>query len=136
MKNIQSFEADKYTTTKTGGLFKKPLYAPVEEGIYQMQDDERLYVTSLSFEQESELGEGQNAGNISQYPLEDVLDKFYCHVSDFYEELNAADSTTCYLEFASPDIEDIRKLRSIIGKHVYDREREEGGRTYVDLAIE
>ena len=130
MKNIKSYEAEKYTTAKTGGLFKKPLYAPIEEGIYQMQDDEGLYVTSLSFEQEPELGED------SQYPLDDVLDKFYCHVSDFYEELSTTDSTTCYLEFASPDVDDVRKLRSIIGKHVYNKEREEGGQTYVDLVIE
>lgn len=130
MKNIKSYDAEKYTTAKTGGLFKKPLYTPVEEDIYQMQDDERLYVTSLSFEQEPELGED------SQYPLEDVLDKFYCHVSDFYEELNVADSTICCLEFAAPNVEDVRKLRSIIGKHVYNKEGEEGGQTYVDLAIE
>lgn len=136
MKNIKSYDAEKYTTAKTGGLFKKPLYAPVEEGIYQMQDDERLYVTSLSFEQEPELEEGQNAADISQYPLEDVLDKFYCHVSDFYEELNTADSMICCLEFASPNVEDVRKLRSIIGKHVYNKEREEGGQTYVDFVIE
>ena len=71
MKNIKPYEAEKYATAKTGGLFKKPLYALVEEGIYQMQDGERLYVTSLSFERELELGED------SQYPLEDVLDKFY-----------------------------------------------------------
>lgn len=136
MKNIKSYDAEKYTTAKTGGLFKKALYAPVEKGIYQMQDNERLYVTSLSFEQEPEHEEGQSAADISQYPLEDILDKFYCHVSDFYEELNLAGSSTCYLEFAAPDLEDVRKLRSIIGKHVFNKEREEGGRTYVDLAIE
>jgi len=130
MKNIKPFEAEKYATEKTGELFKKPLYALVEEGIYQRQDDEGLYVTSLSFEQEPELGED------SQYPLEDVLDKFYCHVSDFYEELNAGKSAICYREFASPDLDDVRKLRSLIGKHVYNKDREEGGQTYVDLVIE
>ena len=136
MKNIKSFEAEKYTTEKTGGLFKKPLYAPVEEGIYQKQDDERLYVTSLSFEQEPELGEGLSAAEISQYPLEDLLDKFYCHVSDFYENLNSADSTTCYLEFAASDLEDIQGLRGVIGKHVYNKENERDGKVYVDLVIE
>ena len=136
MKNIKSFAAEKYTTAKTGGLFKKALYAPVEEGIYQMQDNERLYVTSLSFEQEPELEEGQSAADISQYPLEDILDMFYCHVSDFYEEQNLAGSSTCYLEFAAPDLEDVRKLRSIIGKHIFNKEREKGGQTYVDLVIE
>ncbi|MBQ9068033.1 MAG: hypothetical protein IJ131_03080 [Eggerthellaceae bacterium] len=130
MKNIKPYEAEKYATAKTGGLFKKPLYALVEEGIYQMQDGERLYVTSLSFERELELGED------SQYPLEDVLDKFYCHVSDFYEELNDTDSATCYLEFAASDLEDVRSLRGIIGKHVYNQENERDGKVYVDLVIE
>ena len=51
-----------------------------------------------------------------------MLDEFFCHVSDFYEELNTTDSETCYLEFAAPDLDDVKKLRSIIGKHVYNKD--------------
>lgn len=110
------------------------------QNAYQMlmyrDGEEEIYITSLSFLQEPELGEGEGADEISQYPLEDILDKFYCYVSDFYKELNTSDSKICYLEFASPDISDIRALRGIIGKHVYNKEYEEGGETYTELVIE
>ncbi len=114
MKNIESYNAEKYKDSR---------YSSVEEGIFQTDDNgEILYVTSLSFVQEPELGEGSNAGCISQYPLEDILDKFYCYISDFYDELNSEKEEVCYQEFASPDLADIVKLRTIIGKHVYNQE--------------
>lgn len=114
MKQIQNYEAPKYLSGA---------YSKVERGIYQHEEDgETLYVMSLSFVQEPDFGEGTRADDISQYPLEDVLDEFFCHVSDFYEELNTADSETCYLEFAAPDLDDVKKLRSIIGKHVYNKD--------------
>ncbi|MBP3889076.1 MAG: hypothetical protein J6F30_15750 [Cellulosilyticum sp.] len=72
---------------------------------------------------------------ISQYPLENLLDQFYVHISDFYEELNSKSNITCYYEFASPDLEDIQKLRSIIGKHVYNRTTTQDGENYVSLVI-
>lgn len=124
MKQIENYVADKYSNNR---------YIEIEEGIYKInENNEVLYVTSLSFVQEPEFDEGDNANCISQYPLEDILDKFYCHISDFYEELNTVDSQKCYQEFASPDVEDIKKLRSIIGKHVYNKEIDE----YIQLIIE
>lgn len=125
MKEIKNYHANKYDTEA---------YKMLEEGIYETmdEDEEALYVTSLSFVQEPELSEGENAADISQYPLEDILDKFYCHISDFYEELNGEDSQVCYQEFASPEFEDVQNLRSIIGKHVYNKEEGE----IVKLVIE
>ena len=124
MKQIENYVADKYSDDR---------YIEIEEGIYKInENNEVLYVTSLSFVQEPEFNEGDNANFISQYPLEDILDKFYCHISDFYEEYNTVDSQKCYQEFASPDIEDVKNLRSIIGKHVYNKEINE----YIELIIE
>ncbi len=124
MKQIENYNANKYSSDT---------YSEIENGVFEVKEDgESLYVTSLSFVQEPEFDEGANASYITQYPLEDILDKFYCHISDFYEELNTDDSQKCYQEFASPDLEDIRNLRSIIGKHVYNKEVEE----YVELIIE
>lgn len=124
MKQIENYSAEKYSSG---------VYSKVEDGIFKTEDDgEALYVTSLSFVQEPEFEEGENAGEISQYPLEDILDEFLCHIGDFYEELNTADSLRCCLEFASPDVENVRKLRTIIGKHVYNKEEGE----YVKLIIE
>ena len=45
-------------------------------------------------------------------------------------------SRVCYLEFAATDIEDIQNLRSIIGKHVYNREYEKDEKVYIKLVIE
>ena len=80
----------------------------------------KLYVTSLTFELEPELGDGPNSRQLAQYPLEDLLDYSKVYISDTYEELNTANSRQCYLEFASEDIKDVRKLRGIISKHVYN----------------
>ena len=124
MKQIENYNANKYSSD---------MYSEIENGEYETKEDnERLYVTSLSFVQEPVFNEGANASGISQYPLEDVLDKFYCYISDFYEELNIVDSEKCFQEFASPDLEDIRDLRSLIGKHVYNKEIE----GYIKLIIE
>lgn len=124
MKQIENYSANKYDSA---------IYSKIENGIYEVQDDgESLYVTSLSFIQEPEFDEGTNASTISQYPLEDILDKFFCHISDFYKLLNTAESQTCYQEFASPDLKDIKNLRSLIGKHVYNKEIGK----YVELIIE
>lgn len=116
MKDIKNFNAPKY-----GGAG----YTLVEEGVYKTVDNgkifngETIYVTSLSFIQEPEFDEGSSAAEISQYPLEDILDEFGCWISDFYYDLNTEDSTVCYQEFASGTAEEIKDLRSIIGKHVY-----------------
>ena len=79
MKEIKNYDARKYETEA---------YKKLAEGIYETmdEDDEALYVTSLSFVQEPELGEGENAADISQYPLEDILDKFYYDVEKWTNE--------------------------------------------------
>lgn len=124
MKEIHNFNAPKYNS---------PEYSLIEDGIYKTENNgEIIYVTSLSFIQEPEFGEGQNAADISQDPLEEILDNFMCYVSDFYPDLNTADSSVCYQEFASTDMEDLQELRSIIGKHAYEKNMGK----YTELVIE
>ena len=120
MKNITNYRATKYVP---------PLYAEVSPDIYKC---EHGFVTSLSFEQEPEYEEGTTAAEISQYPLEDILDHFCVYISDFYKELNVESSATCYLEFCADSVERILQLRDIIGKHVYNKEA--GG--VIDLVVE
>ncbi|MBO5576654.1 MAG: hypothetical protein J5956_10230 [Ruminococcus sp.] len=92
-----------------------------------------MYVTSLVFEPEPELDENEPTdAYISQYPLEDILDKFFCECCDDYLEENTNDRVNSYVEFGSEDIEDIKSLRSIIGKHVYNKQEGE----YIELVIE
>lgn len=95
------------------------------ENIYRQLSDGTL-VTSLSFEQEPHLGESGSPAEISQYPLEDILDKFYAHIEDFYEDLNATSEATCYLEFGGTEIGDIQGILGLVGKHVYNREDDRG----------
>lgn len=130
MKNITIYESEKYQTDK---------YTRVKENIYKTYDDfmnQDCFVTSLSFEQESELGEGDSSADISQYPLEDVLDEFYVAVHDFYEEINDGSSNVCVLEFSGNEVEDIENLLGIAGKHVYNKKVQKDGKTYIVLAIE
>lgn len=115
MKNFKNYEAPKYETAA---------YKKIEDGIYQIED---TYVTSLTFEQETDkFGEENGSPKmISQTPLEDLLDEFFVYVTDFYEQENAQSQVTCYQEFGSDQVENIRKLRSIIGKSFYAVEDEE-----------
>ena len=115
MKNFKSYTPEKYSS---------PDFKQIEEGIYRAKDpyeDEEIFVTSLSFEMEPECyGEEEGSPqNISQTPFEDLLDEFNVYVTDFYDELNEQSETMCYQEFGSNEIEDIRKLRTIIGKRFY-----------------
>ena len=96
MKNIQS-------CTGLGKIFRFRIY-PCFDGIFSYQGE---YVTALSFEQEPEFGEGGNAAELSQYPLEDLLDRFSVYVSDFFERYNTPDTTTCRLELSGDSEEDI-----------------------------
>ena len=114
MKNIKSFEHKKYEDTK---------YEKVEDYIYKYveEDGEIYYCTPISFEQEPEFDEGDDSSYISQYPLEDILDKFWVHISDFFDELNDGKSNVCYQEFSGSELKYVVELKnSIVGKHVYN----------------
>lgn len=120
MKKIENYQASKYNGSN---------YTTIENDIYLFK---KRYVTSLSFVQEPKFDEGDNSNNISQYPLEDILNEFSVYVSDFYEEINNKKNEECILEFASSNLENIKKLRTIIGKHVYNKKKN----NTIELVIE
>lgn len=124
MRNITNYNAEKYKSTN---------YIKIEENIYKINNE---FVTSLSFEQDFEQAKTNSLKNILQYPLEDILDKFYVYISDFYKELNKNNSNICFLEFASDNIQNIKNLRSIINKHVYNKIKIIDGIKYKELMIE
>ena len=129
-----------YTPEKYAG----PDYEKIEEGIYKAKDpygivkDGMVYVTSLSFQMEPERYGEEEASprDITQLPFEDLLDEYMLFVTDFYEDLNEKSEVTCYQEFGSTDIEDIRKLRQIIGKRFYAVPYEENGEECSRIIIE
>ena len=124
MKNIKNYFSEKYSSSE---------YMEVSPCIFMVGKN---YVTSISFEQEPEFEEGSNAATISQFPMENILDKFLVYISDFYPRLNTEKSKTCYVEFASSDMDDIKKLCIIIGKHVYIKDHVQDGEVYSLLMVE
>lgn len=124
MKDIRLFQAPKYSTKS---------YNKIENGIYEIN---REYVLSISFIQEPQLGEGSSAIDISQYPLEDVLEHFFVYVSDFYKDLNTGESSRCYLELCSEKLSRIQRLKDIVGKHIYNKTSVKEGHSVVELIFE
>lgn len=136
MKNFRNYMPEKY---------KRSDFQKMEEGIYKTKSPygnkgEDIFVTSLSFEMEPECYGEEDASprNITQVPFEALLDDFLVFVTDFYEQLNADSETVCYQEFGSFDLEDIRKLRSVIGKRVYavPYTDETDGEEYYNVVVE
>ena len=119
MKNIQQINLDKYNNSK---------YELTENNVYKNKEED-IYVFAISFELEEDED--------SQYPLEDILDKFYLHVSDFIDEDAYYTSKNVNLELGG-ELKDVQNaIKSIIGKRVYNSEYiGEDGKTYVKLAIE
>lgn len=130
------FEEDFYIIVHEGRKYYKDI-DDEDPWFYENPNDNGTpilsYVTSIVYEPEPEYGENDPSDpNISQYPLEDILDEFFCECADFYDKENESDPLNSYIEFSSSDIEDIRKLLTIIGKHVYNKEDGD----YVKLMIE
>lgn len=117
MKNFKNYTPPKYA---------EPGFQEIEEGIYQTKspygDKNRdIFVTSLSFEMEpARFGEEDaSPRNLTQIPIEGILDEFSVYVTDFYDQLNEMSETICYQEFGSSHLSDIQKLRTLIGKRFY-----------------
>ncbi|MTH16404.1 hypothetical protein [Flavobacterium sp. LC2016-01] len=119
MKNIKHINLDKYSN---------PDYELIETNIYRNKQED-IHVFALNFD----LEENES----SQYPLEDILDKFYLHVSDFIDEDAFYTEKNVSLELGG-DLEDVQKaVKSIIGKRIFNSEYiGEDGNTYVSLVIE
>lgn len=161
MKNILNFNADKYATNERYTLVENNIYKDSNppdkkynllERLFRLNGSQgykysyggnthtsslepTCFVTSLSFEQEPEFGEGDAPTHISQYPTESILDKYHVWVSDFYTDLNENSKETCYYEFASRNLEDVKMLRELIGMHVYLKPRKNSEDEY-DFVVE
>lgn len=120
MKNIQLAHLDKYKDNLNYELIEGNIYKDLEEN---------HYVFALSYELEDEED--------SQYPLEDILDKFLLHVSDFIDEDRYYTETEVTLELGG-SLDNIKEaIDAIIGKRVYNEEYDdEKGVTRVRLVIE
>ena len=86
VKNFKNYTPEKYRKTD---------FQEIEDGIYKTKSpygsrDKDIFVTSLSFEMEPERYGEEDASprNLTQVPIEGILDEFELFVTDFYEELN------------------------------------------------
>ncbi len=125
MQNIQIEKCLKYSN--------KDRFERIENGIYLDSEDEddTKYRMTISYELVNET-----EGNNNQYPLEDILDKYFIYVSDFLEAENEKESNRYKYELGG-ELEDLKKAQEIIGKKVFNREfKDEDGQTRVKLAIE
>ncbi len=120
MKNIQLETLDKYQGNANFELIEGNIYKDLEEN---------HYVFALSYE----LEETED----SQYPLEDILDEYLLHVSDFIDEDAFDSSNEVTLELGG-SLKNVKEaIAAIIGKRVYNEEYEdEEGELRVKLVIE
>jgi hypothetical protein len=128
MKDIHSLKLEKYEDTTKYKLIDEGIYQALfdgEDGIPENGD----YVAAFSFT----LEEGED----SQYPLEDILDKYYAHVSNFIQY--DPDNPVIHLELCTgDDLDSMRKLKEIVGKRVYNKEYtdKDDGKTYIKFTVE
>jgi hypothetical protein len=122
MKNISLEKCQKHENSE--------LYEFVENGIYKdlNDEDDAKYRMTISYELESD-------DSSNQYPLEDVLDKYYLHVSSSVASENNAESNEFKLELGG-DLDDIKKAKEIIGKRIFNRDFLDEGQVRVKLMIE
>ncbi|MFJ1329423.1 hypothetical protein ACIRNY_07325 [Capnocytophaga canimorsus] len=123
MKNITLLELKKYDNF---------LYEEVEKGIYKDLDDldETSYRIALSFELEE--------NETFQYPLEDILDKYFLYVSDFLDDKSLKGEKHSIIKvILAGELEDIQSVKKIIGKRVFNQIlTKEDGKDYEILKIE
>ena len=99
----------------------------INEGIYNdLKDDGGFSTHRIAMAVELEAGEN------SQYPLEDILDKYYVHVEEF---LSKSENESNYI--FGGELDDIQNFKSIIGKRAFNEDFvDEEGQTRVKLIIE
>ena len=111
MKNIVSVNIAKYQDIKR--------YQNVENGIFKDLKNKR-YVITLRFE----LEENDN----SQYPLEDILDRYLVNCTDHIveNEENGVNMLEVEIEDGNDknytSLNDIKQIASLVGKRVYNKE--------------
>ena len=108
MKNISLEKCLKYENTNEFKL--------IGNGIYHDLNDKEDFNHRMTISYELESDETNN-----QYPLDDILDKYLLHVSDFLEAENEEDSNKFKLELRG-DLKGITNAKEIIGKKVFNRD--------------
>jgi len=110
MKNIKTLILEKYNDSSK--------YEHIENNIYKNLADGNYNIT---FSCEPEDGED------SQYPLEDILDKYYINCTGYFEEKNDGNAKLLIFELEGSlldneeNFENIQRVSEIAGKRVYNK---------------
>jgi hypothetical protein len=120
MKNFRIIEVE--------NLKNSTRYELIEDHIYNdLKDDGGFSTHRIAMTMELEDGEN------NQYPLEDLLDKYYVHVEEFLESQNENEPRYIF----GGELDDIQKFKSLIGKRAFNENFiDEEGQTRVKLTIE
>ena len=68
----------------------------------------------------------------TQYPLEDILDKYYVNCTEIMEEKEESGKRIFIFEVEGEDIEAIKSIANLVGKRVYNYKDGD----YIKLGIE
>jgi len=109
MKNIRPIMLEKYKNDEH--------YERISEYIYKQRNNGSFRIAMAC-----DLEEGDSV----QYPLEDLLDKYYVNCTDYFEESQVNGLRTLSFELEGSlddedeDLSNIKEVSKIIGKHVYN----------------
>ena len=117
MEEIKLFDGEAYTMPS--------YYRSIEQGIYRDLEDEgdTCFRMPISFK----LDEGE----CMQYPLEDILDEYYLHVSEFILSTDSYNAVVL-----AGELEDLQRAKYILGKKVSYQVVIEADGAYRSLLIE
>ena len=120
MKNIKLLNLDKYNNARKYQLLEKGIYKDIED-----TDTTNIRI-AISFELETD--------ERGQYPLEDILDKYYLHVSDFLgTDIDNAQCGSVLNLILAGELEDVLNAKEILGKRVFNVTNPDN---YISLVIE
>lgn len=109
-----------------GEVYTIPLYyQSIEQGIYRDLNDEgnTCFRMPISFK----LDEGE----CMQYPIEDILDEYYLHVSEFILSTGSYNAV-----ILAGELEDLQRAKYILGKKISYQVVIEASVAYRSLLIE
>lgn len=126
MKIIKALKLDKYDDCERYTQHDGFVYKDATGGVGGKMGitSEPVYCVTLY----AELEEDED----TQYPLEDILDKYYVNCTEVMEEKEEASKRIYIFEIEGEDEEAIKTIAGLVGKRVYNYE--DGN--YIKLGIE
>lgn len=126
MKIIKALKLDKYDDNERYVKHEEFIYKDVTGGVGGKMGitSAPVYCVTLYAELEDEED--------TQYPLEDILDKYYVNCTEVMEEKEEAGRRIFIFEVEGENIEAIKSIANLVGKRVYNYEDGD----YIKLGIE